>query len=270
MLTEAIIQTSNPTSLKIDDVDHDEILILKSISNLSSVKVTQFMGDFAREGSYYQGRRAEKRNPVFNFKLNPNYQLDIEVGEIRRMLHRMFMEPQRDSDGVQVLLKDTKLPDIYFIGYTETIETDAWTKDQTCSCSLLTTDAYLRSADLTQAENALGWYTLPFIYEGSADTGIELTIKVLVNTPVLTLKNGDDLMTFAGSFVSGDILTVNTIQGQRAITLNGVDSMSSLISGPEWLQLKEQGNILKVYGPLEGDGRAVITSYSYRAAWWGI
>lgn len=270
MLTEAIIQTSTPTSLKIDDVSHDEILILKSISNLSSTKVTQFMGDFAREGSYYQGRRAEKRNPVMNFKLNPNYTEDIEVSEIRRMLHRMFMEPSRDSDAVQVLLKDTKMPDVYFIGYTELVDTDAWVKEQECTVSLLTTDAYLRSADLTTATRDLGWFTLPLVYEGSADTGLEMTIKVLQFTDFITIQNQTDFMTFDYTFVPGDILEVNTTKGERSVLLNGEDRMATMPAASKWMTLKEQGNVLKVYGAGDGDGKAVLTSYSYRAAWWGI
>lgn len=270
MLTEAIIQTSTPTSLKINDVAHDEILILKSISNLSSTKVDQFLGEFATEGGYYQGRRAVAINPVFNFKLNPNYKLNIEVAEIRRMLHRMFMEPQRDSDSVQVLLKDTKLPDIYFIGYTEGIETDAWTKEQTAQVSLMTTDAYLRSAELTAATNPLGWFSIPLVYEGSADTGIQMTVKVLINTDTVTIKNDIDVMVFEGAFAPGDILEVNTTRGQRLITLNGVDTMSAMVAGSDWIQLKEQGNVIKAYGSVEGDGKAALTSYSYRAAWWGI
>lgn len=270
MLTEAIIQTSTPTSFKIDDVAHDEILVLKGISNLSSVKVTQFIGDFAREGSYYQGRRSERRNPVFNFKLNPNYTEDISVSDIREMLYRMFMEPLRDSDGVQVLLKDDKKPDRYFIGYTEAIETDAWAKDQTVQVSTMTTDAYLRSAELTLEMNPLGWFTKRMRYEGSADTGLDMIIKVLYTTPRITIRNGTDLMIFDGSFVPGDILAVSTTQGDRAITLNGVDAMNTLAPTSKWMQIKEQGNIMHICGTTEGDGAAVLTSYWYRAAWWGI
>lgn len=270
MLTEAIIQTSTPTSLKIDDVASDEILILTSISNLSSVKVTQFMGDFAREGSYYQGRRAERRNPVFNFKLNPNYAENIEVSDIREMLYRMFMEPLRDADGVQVLLKDDRKPDRYFIGYTESIETDAWVKDQTVQVSTITVDAYLRSAELTSAVNNLGWFTIPMTYEGSADTGLVMTIKLLGNSDRVTIQNGTDLMKFERPFAIGDILEVNTTQGQRSILLNGEDTMSAMTSDSSWMQIKEQGNVLKAYGTTEGDGLVVLTSYSYRAAWWGI
>lgn len=270
MLTEAIIQTSNPTSLKIDRVNPDEILILQSISNLSSLKVQQFMGDFAREGSYYQGRRGEKRNPVINLKMNPNYKLDIEVSDIREMIYRMFMEPSRDSDAVQVTLVDDRRPDRYFLGYTESIDTDQWTKDQTAQVSMLTTDAYLRSVVLSQGSNPMGWFTLPLAYEGSADTGLAMTVKVLKLTDRITIRNDTDTMEFSGSFVPGDIFTINTSIGERAVLKNGVDDMSSLAPASRWLQLKEQGNVLDAYGLVPKDGRAVITSYSYRAAWWGV
>lgn len=230
------------------------------------------MGDFAREGSYYQGRRSDRRNPVFNFKIQPNYNLDIEVSDVREMIYRMFMEPQRDSDSVQVLLKDDRRPDRYFIGYTETITAPIFEKDAKAQCSLQTTDAYLRSADLTEADHAMGWFNLPLTYEGSADTGIEMTIKVLSATPLLTIQNGDDIMVLqpASMFVPDDIVHINTTQGSRTITVNGVDAMSALPPTSPWISLKEQGNTLKIYGSVVSDGRAALTSYSYRAAWWGI
>jgi hypothetical protein len=87
---------------------------------------------------------------------------------------------------------------------------------------------------------------------------------------IVTLPNATDIMTLECTLVHGVILEVRTIQGQRSIKLNGVDRMSLLTSGPNWLQLKQQGNVLKSYGEASGDGKAVITSYSYRAAWWGI
>lgn len=270
MLTEAIIQTSTPTSLKVTDVAYDEILILESISNLSSVKVNQFMGDFAREGSYYQGRRAEKRNPVFNLKLNPNYELDIEVSDIREMLYRMFMEPQRDSDAVQVLLKDDRRPDRYFIGYTETIETDAWVKEQKAQVSLNTTDAYLRSVAITQAVNSLGWFNIPLVYEGSADTGLVVTARVVSATDQVIIQNGLDTMTLVYPLFADDVIYVNSTQGERQILINGEDRMVAMTADSKWLQIKEQGNPLRIFGTSENDGKVVITSYSYRAAWWGI
>lgn len=270
MLTEAIVQSSTPMSFKIEDLVDDEILILTSITNLTSVKVNQFMGEFAREGGYYQGRRAQPRNPVMNFKLNPNYTEDIAVSDIRELLYRTFMEPQRDSDAVQVLLKDDRRPDRYFLGYTESIESDQWEQEQTAAVSLMTTDAYLRSVANTQNTSELGWFSTPLVYEGSADTGLEIEIKVTFPTPSVTLRNGIDYMYFSGPFVAGDTLYINTMQGSRAILLNGVDHMAAMTASSRWIQVKEQTNVLKVWGATENDGKAKIMGYSYRAAWWGI
>lgn len=270
MLSEAIIQTSTPTSLKIGGAAADEILILESISGLSNVKVNQFMGDYAREGSYYQGRRAEKRNAVFNFKLKPNWAQNIGADDLREMLYRMFMEPTRDSDAVQVLLKDTKRPDRYFIGYTETIESDIFVKDLKAQVSLNTVDAYLRSAAISQFTRELGWFRIPMVYEGSADTGMTIKLKVLVDTPYVTAQNGNDLMILQQNFYAGDIIELRTTAGDRAVLVNGVDRMSAMTPASKWITLRQQSNVLQAYGQLVTDQRVVITSYSYRAAWWGV
>lgn len=270
MLTEAIIQTLIPTSLKIDGVSQDEILILESISGLSDVKVNLFTGEFAREGGYYQGRRAEPRNPVFNFRLQPNYNLGIMANDIREMIFRMFMEPFPGSDAVKILLKDDKLPDRYVLAYTESIKAEMFTKEMTAQCSLMTVDAYLRSDEETSGENALGWFSLPVPYLGSADTGLRMTVRVERFTPTIYIANGDDFFVLEGSFNRGDIIEISTIQGERAILLNGEDNMALLTPASRWLTLNENSNTIKVFGNEVGDGKALLIAYSYRAAWWGI
>lgn len=270
MLTEAIIQTSTPTSLKIDDADPDEILVLQSISGLSDVKVTQFMGDFAREGGYYQGRRADPRNPVFNFKIQENYTEGITPNKVRELMYRMFMEPQRDSDQVQVLLKDDELPDRYFIGYTETINAPMWEKETLAQCSLRTTDAYLRSALEVEEQNPLGWFSVPVKYEGSADTGLSVIIRVDFYTPSVHLTNGPDAMVLNGPFEPGTFIQIVTTPGTREVTINGEDRINALTPDSPWLTLRERDNVLKTYGATPDDGCSVLIYYGYRAAWWGI
>lgn len=143
MLDQVVLQTANPMTLNITAADPNEILVIKSISGLTSTKVGLFTGDFSTEGSYYQGRRPEKLTPVITFKINPNYADDISVSDVRQLLYRMFYEPQPGSDGVKVILKDDKLPDLYFVGYVEDINTDQFTKSQTAQVSLVAMDSYL-------------------------------------------------------------------------------------------------------------------------------
>lgn len=270
MLTQAIIQTSTPVTFNVESVDPEEILIVKSISGLSKAGADLFTGDFARGGGYYQGRRAKKRNPVFNFKVNPNYALNISASDIREFLYEIFMEPTATSQAVQVLIKDDKLPDRYFIGYCEDIDADMWSREMGATVSLLCTDPYLRSAEETLGISLSGWYNLPINYEGTAQTGVELTLTAVTDTPRIVVKNNDVKIQLDWPFEAGDSISLNTNEGSLAVRVNNVDRMGAMSADSRWLRLSKQGNVLSTYGSVSGDGRAAITGYKYRAAWWGI
>lgn len=269
MLTQVIIQSSTPMTLNVEDVDPDEILILKSITGLSPKGLTLFTGDFARDGGYYQGRRAGKRNPVFNFKLNPNYAGNIEVSDIRELLYKMFLQPQAGSDAVQVLLKDDRRVDRYFIGYTEDIDTAMFEQSQSAMVSLICTDPYLRSATPVSATNA-GWVSTPITYDGSAGTGMVIQLKVTTANSQVVLDLNGVTMTLVGTFALNDIIDISTVQGSRYIRQNGVDIMAKLSSASKWITLTDPANTLKTYSTVVADGKVNILAYSYRSAWWGI
>lgn len=275
MLTQVVIESSTPTTLNVEDVDPDEILILKNITGLSAKGLTLFTGDFARDGGYYQGRRAGKRNPVFSFKLNPNYADDIEVSDIRELLYKMFLQPHVGSDAVQVRLVDDRKPDRYFIGYTEDIDTDMFSKDQSAMVSLICTDPYLRSVSETTDSDVTGWISVPLTYDGSANTGIALTLKVTTANTQITVALNEatdptNKMVLTGTFAVNDIITINTNEGSRSIKKNGVDIMASLTSASKWLQLSAVANTLNVYSTVIADAKVKVMNYTYRSAWWGI
>lgn len=272
MLQQAILQSASPMTLDIASADPNEVLILTSISGLSPADLTLFTGDFARTGGYYQGRRVTKRNPVFNFKLNPDYVNDIDVSDVREGLYSVFLEPQALTDGLQVTLKDNKKPDRYFIGYTETFPADIFTDKPTAQISMLCVDPYLRSVTPVLVNIPAGVVSTPFDYEGSADTGFQATIKVATaGTQVVLDLNGQTMvLNKPTNFAVNDLITINTLEGSRSIKLNGVDVMAYLSGASKWLQLTKKANVLKAYGTASGDGKAVITSYGYRAAWWGV
>jgi hypothetical protein len=276
MLEEVVIQSSDPMTLKVQDMDPEEILYLESITGLSPEGITLFTGDFARDGGYYQGRRIGKRNPVFTFKLNPNYAEDIEISDIRELLYKMFLEPQVNSDGVQVLLVDDRRPDRYFVGYTESVNTDMWDLVQKAQVSMVCVDPYLRSSDETSDSDVTGWISVPLTYDGSAATGLEMEIKVTATTPTVIIDLNGELMTLTHpvNFLNNDIININTIIGQRAITLTRsavtTDVMAYLTGTPKWPTLNAVANTLQVYGSVIADAKARMMSYSYRSAWWGI
>lgn len=270
MLQQVVLNTADPMTLDIDAVDPDEIIIIKSISGLDPADVTLFTGDFARDGGYYQGRRSSGRNPVFNLKLNPNYQSDIEVSDIREQLYDMFLEPSPTSDGLQVILKDDRKPDRYFIGYTEKMPSDIFSRETTAQVSMLCPEPMLLSVDPVTASDAVGWTSLPVTYEGSARRGFEMELKIKTATTVVNVDVNGVVMTLTGTFALNDIIVINTLIGSRAITQNGVDIMAALTSGPQWIQLNKGVNTIQTHGSVLGDGKVALMEYTYRAAWWGI
>lgn len=274
MLTQVILETSDPMTFNIDAVDPDEILILKSISGLTPGDVDLFTGEYARNGGYYQGRRVGKRNPVFNFKLNENYVDDISVSDIRELLYRQFYEPQSDVDGLQVRLVDDKKPDRFFIGYAEKWDGDIFSRDTSASISTICVQPLLQSVEQTELippnADVSGWLTVPVHYDGSADCGFQVDLRVISPTSVVTVENNGQTMVIEGSFIPDDVIGINTVEGSRRIRLNGVDIMAGLTSDSEWLTLKSSSNLLRVYGSAPGDGRVVNFSTTYISTWWGV
>lgn len=270
MLDTVVVESVNPMTLHITDVDPNEMFVLKSISGLTSAKVGLFTGDFAGEGSYYQGRRGEKLTPVIKLKLNPDYEQDIEVSDLREILYRTFYEPQPGSDGVKVVLKDDRKPDRYFVGYTEDIDTDQFSQTQDVQISMVCMDAYLFSDLATSASDAVGWTSLPVAYDGSTRTGLEMIFKVNVATSSMTIDINGSKMTLDRDFLVGDIITINTQKGERSIRVGMEDIMASLAPTSVWLQLDRPDNTIKAYGTAESDGKVVMTSYDFRSRWWGV
>lgn len=270
MLETVVVESANPLTLHITDVDPSEMLVVKNISGLTSAKVGLFTGDYAGEGSYYQGRRGERLTPVITLKMNPDYANDVEVSDIREILYRTFYEPQPGSDGVKVVLKDDRRPDRYFIGYTEDINTDHFSKSRDAQISMVCMDPYLSSYNETTASDAQGWGSLPLTYDGSTRTGLAMTLRVNTDTNIITVDINGKKMVLLGSFIAGQTVTINTKKGKRAIQINGTDIMAALTPESVWLQLDRPENTFKIYGADDSDGRVVMTSYSFRSAWWGI
>jgi hypothetical protein len=271
MLQQVVLETTPPTTLDIDAVNPDDIIIVKSISGLDPADVTLFTGEFARAGGYYQGRRPGQRNPVFNLKLNPDYAGDIEVSDIREMLYSWFFDPSPTVDYLKVVLKDDRKPDRYFLGYTEKLPAGIFEQSPTAQVSMICTDPYLKSVDVKTASDAAGWTTLPLDYQGSARNGLTMDFLVKTATNVMTVDLDGVFMTLNRAFAVNDVITIQTIEGQRLIRQNGSDIMASLSSTSKWLDLRKGSpNLLRVHGGAVGDGKVVMTSYTFREAWWGI
>jgi len=273
MLQQVVIEAATPKTFNIENVDPADQYIITNISGLDPADVTLFTGEFARAGGYYQGRRTGQRNVVIDLKLNPDYTGGMGASDLREELYSLFFEPFATSDGVPMRFVDSKKPDRRLVGYVEKMPAPLFERDTKAQISLICVDPFFLSVNPVTASDAAGWATIPITYDGTARRGLSLTITVKTATPSINIDINGVVMTLtktSGNFAVNDVITINTVEGSRYIRQNGTDIMALLTSASKWLQLSKGINTVKVYGTAVGDGKAVLSSYTFTDAWRGI
>ena len=215
MLTRVDVVSENPFFLNIRDARPTDSIIVDKIEGLDPPDIDTFMGDYARDGGSYGGRRVPPRNVVFYLTLNPNFKLDETHAGLRTLLYKAFLDPYSDSDGVKILLKDDMLPDRYVFGYVEKFECDIFAEEPTAMISMLCPDPYLLD-DALAVTNASG-PTVPFNYAGTAETGILVEATFTTATSVFKLDLNGKVMTMNYGFQSGDKVVLDTNRGSRKL-----------------------------------------------------
>ncbi len=295
MLSRVVVQSENPFYLELANARPDDSIIVNRIEGLDPPDIDLFVGDYARDGGFYSGRRVGKRNPVLYLSLNPNFALGETVSGLRELLYRAFIDPNVAGDDVRVELQDDERATRYFTGYTEKIESSIFDKETDVTISMLCPNPYLLSVD--ESTFNVGGTTIPFLYSGTAETGLEIKVLVTSATNIVTLVlNSVWVMTLnlPTGFEPGDLIYVNTRKGERKIQLTrgGTIGSDGVISGgvtpdiyytltadSKWLELHKlpinSGNptgqsTLVVYGADSSSAVANIKQIKFRAAWWGV
>jgi Phage tail protein len=196
-------------------------LLIQKVTGLNPPDRSLFIGDYSQDGGIYQGRRVGSRNVVFTINLNPNPALGESVSSLRESLYKAFIDPQVDGDYLKLLLRDDADREIYLVGYCEKFESDIFDSTSMCQISMICPDPYLRDNEDTILTQPTGWVQVPFTYQGTAETGFVVRIYVTTPTNYITLHNNGKTMKLDNStgYEADDIIIINTIRGQRSITL---------------------------------------------------
>lgn len=219
MLVRVDIESENAFYVPILGVTPKDSLLIKKITGLGPPDPSLFIGDYARDGGSYQGRRVGKRNPVITMELNPNPALGETVSGMREMLYKTFLDPTVDADYVKMVLREDDGRVRYLVGYTEKFEVDLFDQENLAQISLICPDPYIRDNVETVLTHPTGWISVPFTYGGTAETGFDAEIIINANTPKLTLENNGRTMQLTRDFVVGERVLIRTIRGSRRISL---------------------------------------------------
>jgi hypothetical protein len=287
-------------ALPILGVTPNDSLLLREVTGLNPPTVDLFIGDYARDGGFYGGRRVGQRNVVLTIDLNPNPALGETVQGLRELLYKIFIDPQVDADHVELVLHDEADNTRNLFGYTETFETELFGSETVAQISIICPDPYIRDLASTELLNSSGtWLSLPYTYPGSAETGFEVEIFMSTTSGTLTLENNGKLMVFTHSFVATDAIYISTNRGFRRawrasqtaladtraswpdLTTTEIwqkladggyttSLMPNLLLTSPWIELHSPENTMKVYGSLVSESVAGIKRLEYRPTYWGV
>lgn len=268
MLTQIDVMSDDAFELPILGVTTKSSLLIKKITGLNPPDKSLFIGDYSQDGGIYQGRRVGSRNVVMTIDLNPNPALGETVASLRQNLYKAFNDPQVDGDHIKIRLHEDDDRLTYLVGYCEKFETEIFDVDSMCQISMICPDPYLRDdVDTILIHPSGGWITVPFEYQGTAETGFVARIYATSNTNAITLSNNGksmQLVTSSPGYEIGDLIIVNTIRGQRSITLTKPELITMIpnefVVGPSYAigTLVYYGpGIWKAVSAVLGDGATI-------------
>lgn len=274
MLTRVNVLSENPFYLNIRDSRPSDSIIVEKIEGLNPPTIDLFMGDYARDGGYYSGRRVPPRDVTMTLLLNPNYNNNESVSGLRTMLYKAFMDPFVSGDNLVITLEDDELADRYISGFTEKFETDIFSDGTSVEVSFRCPNPYI--LDYSETVNVGSGPTVPFEYNGSAETGFIIRADIVASTSTLSFDLNGKIFSLSYSFLVGDKVLIDSRRGSRKIqvtrTTGGVTTTTDILyakSSLEWLELHSKSNLLKAAGA-GGTAVANITEIRFRGSHWGI
>lgn len=276
MLTRVEVQSENSFFLEIQNARPTDSIRLEKIDGLDPPDIDIFMGDYARDGGFYGGRRVPFRPVTFTLSLNPKYVDGETTDGLRKKLYKAFLDPFATSDGLNVLLYDHVENTRYIQGHVEKFDGDLFSDDTTVQIVMRCPNPYIQDVDLTELEPS--GPTFPFDYLGSAEAGLVAKAVIIVSSSQLVFDLNGTKLTLVGSFLVDDEVIIDTRRGQRKIQLVRTEASITTTynilymktSDSTWLDLHSEDSILKVYGLDDDNIVANLTELAFRGAHWGI
>lgn len=277
MLTRVDVLSETPFQLKIRDAKPTDSIILDKIEGLTPPAVDLYMGEYVRDGGFYNGRRVGPRHPVITLTLNPNYRLNESVDGLREIVYRSFLDPLPGSDEIQLLLHDDTMPLRVLAGHTEKIEGDTWSQDTTLQISMICPNPYILGMTDNVVTAAGPVSTIQ--YSGSAETGFITELEITTPTSHLYLTVDERPPTILEyPFQAGDRVIINSNPGflrvQHTRAGQTKDILYATTAASQWSYLRGRVNVVRAYGvPTSNTPRpivATIEKITYRDTYWGI
>lgn len=259
-------------------IDDESGLFITEIEGLGPVKADINMTQLATaNGDIYNSSRLSGRNIV----IKGRYTYAKTIEEARLMSYRYFPIGHKITFHIET---ENRIAET--TGYVESNDPVIFSKDCNVQISVLCESPWFTSVSdednkQTNFSNVIAEFEFPFsnesveepllefgsivnkkentvYYDGDAETGCIIQLHAIgdvENVSIYNIKTGekmvldtDKLETLTGSkIIYGDTITINTIKGQKSITLlrNGIDTniLNILGKDSDWFQLAKGDNL---------------------------
>jgi hypothetical protein len=273
MLVQVEARTNQGTSLTLPLEDISNGFAVEDIGGLDPVKATIVSSAFAQiPGAQFQSSSRDTRNVTLKIGLEPDYAVE-SVQDLRDNLYDFFMP----EEPVDLYFHDSSGRVVTASGRVESCVSPLFVKDPEVNISVICFDPDFIELDPINISGSTVSDTTETLvtYAGTSQTGIVLTLNVNRSMSGLTIYNripGNTLQTldFASPLVSGDVLTISTVPGDKRATLVRAGTTSSLLYGvspqANWTFFKKGENYIRVHA----SGAAVPFDISYYNRYGGL
>jgi hypothetical protein len=248
---------------------------LEDVGGLGPVKATLVSTSFAnQDGSQAQSAKRESRNITMKIGLEADH-ITTHVRALRQRLYDFFMTK---SIVTMSFVHDDE-PDIVplIVGQVETCEPDMFTQEPLMNISILCYDPDFVDPDTVTVTGNTSSGSTPgtVTYDGSVETGVIFTLSInrtLAEFSIFNSPPGENQqkMDVSYPFVSGDVLTISTMSGNKYVTLtrggSDIDLLYAISPQSAWIELKRGDNAFLVYA----SGAAIPWSMDYLTRYGGL
>lgn len=267
------IITEKGTSLQLPLQNMSSGYYIKDILGLDPVKAEIVSSSFGTvDGAQYQSARRESRNIVITMGFNPDF-VTTTVSSLRHALYALLMPKSRIfmrlhmDDGLVVEIE----------GRVESFEAPLFTKDPQAVLSVIcfNPDFYETTGELVNGNTVSTNVEQSFNYDGNIQTGFIFKLNLNRSLTEFTLyhrtsENIINQINFVGSLVSGDVLSISTIAGNKYARLKRGGSESSVLytiqPSSVYTQLVSGVNYIRAYAT----GAAIPFSLEYVNKYGGL
>lgn len=247
---------------------------VQDIQGLDPVKASLVSSSFAqRDGAQFQSARRDARNITMQLGLSPDYAI-ATVRSLRQALYQYFMP--KNEVGLRFFMDEDLVVDI--LGNVETMETAIFSKEPAVDISIMCWDPdFLESNAIVVSDNTTSGSTnITVEYTGTVESGFEFVLNVnRTMTGGFTIHfqrpdGTDETMDVEVDLVSGDVVTISTLSGNRyaQLTRSGLQSSILYAVSPfaTWPEFRPGDNLFRA----QASGAAVPYTVTYTRRYGGL